>query len=78
MENLKNLSYEDLCEKLHKQEISYLDFVKNQDEELAALYSGTMRFYGLPENDTTAKTWLENHEKTLGDTATAEECLPVL
>ncbi|MDR1592768.1 MAG: hypothetical protein LBS16_07835 [Prevotellaceae bacterium] len=78
MENLKNLSYEELCEKLHKKEIGYLTFVKSQDEELAALYSGTMTFYGFPENDTTAEAWLENHEKTLGDMATAEECLPVL
>jgi hypothetical protein len=77
MENFKNLPYEDLCEKLHNNEIGYLDFVKSQ-EELAALYSAAMTFYGLSENDTTAEAWLENHEEKLGDTATVEECLLVL
>jgi hypothetical protein len=37
-----------------------------------------MTFYGLPENDTIAEAWLENHEKTLSDMATTEEYLPVL
>jgi hypothetical protein len=75
MENLENLPYEELCEKLHNNEIGYLVFVKSQ-KNLSALYSGAMTFYGFPENDTTAEAWLENHEEKLGDTATAEECLP--
>jgi len=75
MENLKNLPYEELCEKLYKGEIGYLEFVINQDEELAALYSNEMKFCGFDENDTTAEAWLEQHEETLKDTATAEEVM---
>jgi hypothetical protein len=78
MIDLKTLSYEELCEKLHNSEIGYLEFVKNQDEELANLYTSTMKFYGLEESDTTAKAFLEHHEETLRDTAEADEVLPAL
>jgi len=74
--NLKNLSYEELCQMLQHNEIGYLAFVTVQDESMATLYSTTMQLYGLPETDATAKGWLAYYEEmSFTDDATAEEVL---